>query len=240
MIDLNHGSGFVAPTLTTAINARIDAALAAARAREPKRIYLGASILADPCARRIAYQHRGEPEVLDGRALRVFATGHILEDLLARWLKDAGFDLRTINPETGGQFAFADGPVEGHADGIITSGPALGVDYPLLWEAKGLNDPSWSDLAKHGLKVSKPLYWGQVHVLMAELGLTVCLFTALNKNTSEIYHELVALDLREAQRLIDRAVTIARGWMPPRLEDGWGRYCAFCPFNVTCRNPANV
>jgi hypothetical protein len=239
-IDFNHGSGFVAPTLSTAINSRIDAGLAAVRAKEPKRTYLGASILADPCARRIAYQYRGEPEVVDGRTLRIFATGHVLEDMLAQWLRDAGFDLRTIDPLTGGQFAFADGPVEGHADGIIMGGPALGADYPLLWEAKGLNDRSWSDLMKHGLKISKPVYWGQVHILMAELGLAACLFTALNKNTSEIYHELAALDLAEAQRLIDRAVMIARGWLPPPLEGGRSHYCEYCPFNITCRSSANV
>ena len=67
MIDLNHGSGFVpgrsgpaVASLGEEINSRIDAGLAEVRAAEGKRTYLGASILGDPCARRVAYEYYGE------------------------------------------------------------------------------------------------------------------------------------------------------------------------------------
>jgi hypothetical protein len=240
-IDLNHASRYVpgragpAVSLGEEINSRIDAGLAEARARECRRTYLGASMLADPCARRVAYEYRGVPdEPLDGRALRIFAAGHVLEDLLARWIRNAGFDLITVDPRTGGQFAFADGPIEGHADGVITGGPELGFAYPVLWEVKGLNDRSWSDLVKNGLRPSNPLYYGQVNLYMAYLGLDACLFSALNKNTCEIYHEIAAFDLAEAQRLVDRAVRIARGWLPPRIGLEPARYCDYCKFKTAC------
>jgi hypothetical protein len=185
-VDLNRGSGFVPdclPSLGERINGRIDAALANARAKEPKRDYLGGSILADPCARRVALEYQSAAaERLEGRVLRIFATGHALEDLLAQWLCDAGFELRTIDPLTGEQFAFRDGPIEGHADGVIVAGPDLGFAYPLLWEAKGLNDRAWSDLVKNGLRASRPIYWGQVNLYMAYLGFDRCLFSALNKS----------------------------------------------------------
>jgi hypothetical protein len=237
-VDLNHGSGFVpgraglaGASLGGEINRRIGTALAEARAREPRRTYLGASMLADPCARRVAYEYYGEPaEPFDGRALRIFAAGHVLEDLLAQWLRDAGFELLTINPNTGLQFAFEDGPIEGHADGIIVGGPLPVLPYPLLCECKGLNDRSWNELAKRGLRSSKPIYYGQVNLYMAYLGLDACLFTALNKNSAEIYHELIPFDLPEAQRLVDRAVQIVRGWLPPREPS----YCAYCKFKTPC------
>ena len=104
VVDLNHGSGCIpgcggilkAPspggagqlrgfaTLSERVNACIDSALVEARNAESRRTYIGASMLADPCARRVAYAWRGEPGApLEGRSLRIFATGHALERLLA-------------------------------------------------------------------------------------------------------------------------------------------------------------
>jgi len=242
MIDLNHKSGYVpgragptAPSLSERINARIDAALVQARDAEPRRTYIGASALGDPCARRVAYAWRGEPGApLDGRSLRIFGVGHVLERVLAEWMERAGFDLRTIDPETGEQYAFRDGPIEGHVDGIIVDGPELGLAYPVLWEAKGLNDRSWQDTVKNGVRASKPVYYGQANLYMAYFGLDACLFSALNKNTQEIYHELIPFDAFEAQRLVDRAVGIVRGWLPPRISIAPPRLCAYCQFFSPC------
>src|SRR6516162_3034536 len=157
-VDLNHKSGYVpgrpgndAPSLSERINARIDAALLHAREAEPPRRYIGASVLGDVCQRRVAYRWRGETgEPLDGRSLRIFETGHRLERLLAEWIDSAGFNLITLDPETGEQYAFSDGPIAGHADGILRGGPNVGLEYPVLWEAKGLNDRVWNDIVKRG------------------------------------------------------------------------------------------
>jgi hypothetical protein len=225
----------MAPSLSERVNACIDAALTEARLSEPRRTYIGASMLADPCARRVAYVWRGTTgEPLEGRALRIFETGHTLERLLASWLERAGFDLRTIDPATGRQYAFRDGPIEGHADGIIVGGPDLGFAYPVLWEAKGLNDRSWQDTAKGGVRLSKPVYYGQCCLYMAYLDVQACLFSALNKNDQSIYHELIPFDLATAQQLVDRAVGIVRGWLPPRISLMPTRMCAFCQFNAQC------
>jgi hypothetical protein len=255
VVDLNHGSGCIpgcggilkAPspggagqlrgfaTLSERVNACIDSALVEARNAESRRTYIGASMLADPCARRVAYAWRGEPGApLEGRSLRIFATGHALERLLASWLERAGFDLRTIDPATGEQYAFRDGPIEGHTDGVIIAGPDLGFAYPVLWEAKGLNDRSWQDTVKNGVRVSKPVYYGQCCLYMAYFDIEACLFSALNKNDQSIYHELIPLDLAEAQRLVDRAVGIVRGSLPPRIALAPTRMCAFCQFNAQC------
>jgi hypothetical protein len=242
MIDLNHGSGFVpgrskngTPSLSERINARIDNALLAAREAEPPRHYVGASMLGDVCQRRVAYKWRGETgEPIEGRSLRIFETGHILERLLVRWIQWAGFNLVTLDPETGEQYAFSDGPIAGHADGILHGGPNVGLEYPVLWEAKGLNDRVWNDIVKRGLKAAAPTYYGQANLYMAYLDLGACLFSGLNKNTQEIHHELITFDQAEAQRLVDLAVDIVGGWLPPRMSLAPTRICAYCQFQNLC------
>ena len=154
--------------------------------------------------------------------------------MLAEWIERAGFNLATLNPETGEQYAFSDGPIAGHADGIITGGPDLGFEYPVLWEAKGLNDRSWNQIVKSGLRAASPIYYGQANLYMGYLDLSACLFSALNKNTSELYHELIPINLAEAQRLVDLAVDIVRGWLPPRLGIASTRVCGYCQFQSLC------
>lgn len=61
---------------------------------------------------------------VSAKQARTFDIGHCLEDLIIRWLKIAGFQLKTRN-ENGEQFGFsvADGKFAGRVDGIILSFP---------------------------------------------------------------------------------------------------------------------
>jgi hypothetical protein len=43
---------------------------------------------------------------IDGRMLRIFERGHVMEDCMVAWLRDAGFDLRT-RKANGEQFGFS-------------------------------------------------------------------------------------------------------------------------------------
>lgn len=248
-LDFNHNSGCIPgrvvsaePPITNRINERIDAALIEAEGRQKPRDYLGASILGEECARKLVYQARGEHGApYDGRALRIFAAGHAFEALVIKWLRQAGFDLRDINPRTGRQYEFetAGGRIKGHCDGIIAAGPRIGLRYPLLWECKSLNNKSWNDLAKKALRKSKPLYFAQVQIYLAYFRLDDCIFSAINKDTSELYHELVPFDRAEAQRLSDRAADILRmadaGELPPRIGAEPGCFaCRWCQHQGAC------
>jgi hypothetical protein len=164
-----------------------------------------------------------------------------LEDLIADWIKLAGFDLRTRN-ENGEQFGFstADRKIAGHADGIIFGGPDF-MKYPSLWECKTMNNKSWTDTAKRGVLVSKPLYYAQVQIYMAYLGLeeNPCLFTGLNKDNSEIYHEIIPFDSEAAQRYSDRAVQIIKAsenneLMPCVSSDSSFYKCKMCSYRQEC------
>jgi hypothetical protein len=96
--------------------------------------------------------------------LGTFAIGNCLEDLIADWVRLAGFDLKTRD-ENGEQFGFsvANGKLKGHVDGIIFGGPDF-CRYPCLWECKTLNSKSWADTQKRGVLVSKPIYFSQVQL----------------------------------------------------------------------------
>jgi hypothetical protein len=251
LVDLNHRSGFTygrtaldPEPLGARINSRIDAALVAEREGQRPRDYLGASRIGEPCARRLVYEvtHTSpDPgKEIEGRALRIFAAGHVFEDLAIRWLHRAGLDLRTQGRD-GAQFGFetAGGRIRGHVDGVIVSGPELGVAWPALWEHKALKASSWSDTAKKGVQLSKPVYFGQMQIYMAYMGLGSALFTALNKDTCELYHEHVPFDAAAAQELSDKAACVLRaadaGELLPRIATNADFYlCRFCPFATRC------
>jgi len=251
MLDLNHDSGLVygrpdhaAAPLGARINALLDAALVAERDTQRPRDYLGASRIGEPCARRLVYEYTKTPvdpgKEFEGRTLRIFEAGHVFEDLAIRWLRAAGFDLRT-EKRGGGQFGFetAGGRIRGHVDGVIMAGPELGFTWPALWEHKALKASSWSDTARKGVQVSKPVYFGQMQIYMAYLGLGSALFTALNKDTCELYHEHVPFDPSIAQALSDKAVMVLRaadaGELLPRMAAHADFYlCRFCPYSARC------
>ncbi|CEG09686.1 hypothetical protein BN961_03116 [Afipia felis] len=250
MMDLNQGSGFAYGRENTdlALAARLDtileAALTAERDAAPPRDYLGASRIGEPCLRRLCFEYDGtsvdQDAVFDGRILRVFEAGHRFEDMTIRWLRLAGFDLRS-HKRDGSQFGFAaaDGRFRGHIDGVIVGGPGLGVSYPILFEHKALSSASWQDTVKRGVKASKPIYWAQAQIYMAYFAIEQTLFVALNRDTMRLYPELIAFDPADAQALSDRAVTIIRSVeareLLPRIADDPDHYvCRFCPYRRRC------
>ncbi len=251
MLDFNHR-----PKAHEVVTAHIDAALTAERAAQPSRTYLGASRLGVACDRALQYEFAGAPadpgRGFDGRVLRVFEVGHVQEDLAIRWLRLAGFDLHT-RTRSGGQFGFSvcNGLIQGHVDGIVMGAPAdLGWTFPMLWECKTMNAQNWRDCVKRGVAVAKPVYAAQMAIYQAYMESTVegisqrpALFTAINKDTQELWFELVPFDAALAQRASDRAVKIItateHGELLPRsFSDPAHHECKFCTWQERCWRPA--
>ena len=227
------------------INEILDAKVIEHRKQEKKHDYLGVSSIGDDCLRKVQLQYEGKEAEFSASTLRTFDIGHRLEDLVAEWLKITGFNLKTKN-ENGEQFGFstAEGRIKGHVDGIIHSFPEelekTGLRPQALWECKTLNNKSFQETAKKGLMLTKPIYFAQVQLYMAYLNLEQCLFTALNKDTSELYFELVPFDSEAAQRYSDRAVQIIKASenneaMPCISSDLSFFKCKMCAFRNECR-----
>ena len=210
-----------------------------------RRTYLGASSLGDSCSRKIQYRYMGTP-VDEGRnfsaqTLRIFQFGHEIEFSMAGWLRQAGFDLR-VEDKNGEQFGFsiAEGEIKGHIDGVICSGP-LDTPYPMLWECKSANDRKFKEFQIKGVTIANPVYAAQVALYQAYMKLTdnPCLFTVLNKNTSEIYYEFIPFNKALAQEVSDKAVSILEATkaneMLPRLAQSRDYFaCKYCEFQDSC------
>ena len=247
MLDFNHK-----PKFHEQVTGFIDVALDAERATQTPRDYLGASRLGLACERALQYEYVGAPvdpgREFSGRILRVFEVGHALEDLAIRWLRLAGFELYNRRAN-GGQFGFsvAGGRIKGHVDGIITAAPPeLGLSFPMIFECKTMNDKSWRDTVKHGVSKSKPVYAAQMAVYQAYMEASIpgistnpALFTAINKDSEEIWFEQVAFDGGLAQRMSDRAVRVISasdvGELLPRHATTPTHFeCKFCPWQDRC------
>jgi len=247
MLDYNHQARF-----HEHLGALIDQALDAERSQQTPRQYLGASRLGVSCERALQFEYAGAPvdpgKQFSGRTLRIFEVGHVLEEVAIRWLRLAGFDLYTRR-KNGSQFGFsvAGGRIQGHVDGVIAAGPAeIGLAFPMLWECKTMNDKNWRETVKKGAAVAKPVYAAQMAIYQAYMESSIpgisanpALFTAINKDTQELWFELVPFDGGLAQRMSDRAVRVIQateaGELLPRgFVDPNHFECQYCSWATRC------
>jgi hypothetical protein len=229
-----------------AINDIVAKGLAAKRALQPRRDYLGASAIGAECARQLQFDLAQAPREKEPgpETLRKFDLGHMGEEAARFWFIDAGFDLVTKSPRTKAPYRFTqlDGRFAGTPDGVFIGGPKVdGVGYPCLWETKSTGGKTYREIEKHGLKKARPGYYTQVAVYQAYLQLTEhpAIFTVNNLDTGEQLHLLVPFDAEEAQRATDLAVQVIKatdaGELLPRpFADESDFRCKFCAFAKRC------
>ncbi len=77
-------------------------------------------------------------------------------------------------------------------------------------ECKSANARNWKEIVRRGVAAAKPVYAAQIALYQAYMGLadTPALFTAVNKDTAELHHELVPFDAALAQATSDKAVRV--------------------------------
>ncbi len=224
-----------APSASTRL---IDAALAAERAATPPRTYLGGSRLGHACERALQFEFAGAAKddgaEFGGQTLRIFAIGHALEDLAIRWLRARRASISIPARATVRMASSSASPSLAVASAAMSTGSslrppaALGLRAPALWECKTMNAKNWRERQAKGVVVAKPVYAAQIALYQAYMEAQVpgisdnpALFTAINKDTAELHHELVPFDAGLAQRMSDRAVRILQamdvGDLLPRI-----------------------
>lgn len=166
------------------------------------RTYLGASLLGEPCARRVWADWRGDWQP-DGRLRRLFATGDITEARVVAELRSIGLDYR---PDTRG-FVALDGRVRGHTDGFIDHGHRRAVV-----EIKSCNKKRFRELErlKYDLPAWDERYAGQVHLYLTAHDLTTALYVVSCKDDERIAAWLIERDDEIAGAAIARAHEVLR------------------------------
>jgi hypothetical protein len=109
-----------------------------------------------------------------------------------------------------------------------------------------MNAMNLRDMVKNGVAISKPVYAAQITLYQAYMDAAVpglasnpALFTAINKDTAELHHELVPFNAELAQRMSDRAVRILSatdaGELLPRIARDRDHFeCRMCAYANRC------
>lgn len=174
--------------------------------------------------------------------LRTFRIGHALEDLLCEWLgREVHMREAKLLNRWGGTL--------GLIDGMFKDG-----DEFFLLENKTANDKRWKEMARKGIP---PEYLAQVQLYMHSSDqlsskgnkLTKCMFVVFNKNTSEIFTEIVEYNpvfaLAQYERIHDVMDSEAVPYANVEAHCNWCDYRTFCNGDgevptVSCRTCANV
>lgn len=222
------------------------------------RSHLGASVLGDECARKVWYGFRWVTKSkFEGRLLRLFNRGHLEEGRIIAALLLIGAQVWQQDAN-GNQYRIA--WAEGHAGGS-GDGMALGIpDAPLLTfllEFKTHGEKSFVELAGKlpewrayvrgegaftgkGVKACKPEHYTQMQLYMRKMGLTVALYVAVNKNTDDLYMEIITLNPEYADQYLDRGELLV--WSekaPKKLNSSPGFFlCRFCDHRPVCHMSA--
>jgi hypothetical protein len=141
---------------------------------------------------------------------------------------------------------------------VVIGIPDLPVGMPALGEFKTHNEKSFAKLAgtewrKHldyhlglsktqvqfdgdGVKEAKFEHYVQMQLYMFKMGLAVCLYVAVNKNTDDIYCELISLDSKFAEQFLARGETLVDSLdAPTKLSKSPGFWkCKFCDHLPVC------
>jgi hypothetical protein len=198
------------------------------------RGYLGLSQAGHECKRFLWYTHKGyQVTPIDGRVLRLFQLGNVLEDQVVYDLRACGFNIYHQQREV--VFSQDGVSLRGHIDGII-EGLIEAPSTPHLFECKSASRKKFEELVKLGSyrKWNEVYYW-QVQLYMLGLKLTRAAVFAYCKDDSRMYFERIKLDreatidkinaifeaigsLTEPERVCPRADYFKAKWCPYYAE----------------------
>lgn len=205
------------------------------------RSHLGISLIGQECSRAIFYGWRWATKPhFNGKTLRLFNRGHLEEGRFVALLLTAGMQV-IQQDENGSQYrvSYLNGHFGSAIDGIVIGCPDMPQpSTPILTEMKTHNNDSFKKLVVNGVMESKWEHYVQMQEYMLYYGLPAALYIAVNKNTDEIWAELVPFDKETAERYKDRGFVIALAECPPpKLNESKSYYkCKWCDHKAVCHN----
>jgi hypothetical protein len=222
---------------------------------EAHRSHLGASIVGRDCAREIWLSFRWAwPNNPEPRMLRLYNRGHLEEGRFIALLLMLGCEVWQVD-ENGKQFriSWAGGHAGGSGDGVARGMPDLPPVTAALTEFKTHGEKSFIKLAGkldewrayragkgqftgEGVRLSKFEHFVQMQTYMRQMGLAAAMYFAVNKNTDDIYAEVVHLDSEFADQFLNRGEQLVSLPAPPkRISESPGFWkCRFCDKHPVC------
>lgn len=201
------------------------------------RSHLGASLIGRECSREIWFGWRwAESKKASAKMIRLWNRGHLEEGRMLAMLELIGCEV-WHQTEDGKQFRIHDyrGHAGGGIDAVVRGIPEM-PDVPVLGEFKTHNLKSFLELEDKGVRAAKFEHFVQMNVYMRKLNLSHSLYVAVNKNTDDLYAEIVERDDAVADRYIDRFKEIIEAeTIPRRISESPAFWkCKFCDFSSVC------
>lgn len=227
---------------------------------DPFRTHLGASLIGRECARDLWYTFHWAthpdaiPQYHDGtchgppynecpgcvertgKMQRLFNRGHLEEARFVSLLQMIGCRVWQ-HDSAGKQFrvSYHDGHFGGSLDSVIEGCPDEPT-LPILGEYKTHKADSFKKLLKEGVRSSKLTHFIQMQIYMSGYQLQKGLYLAVNKDTDELYGEIVLFDREQFEKHFHRADQLIKIAYPPKKVNespGW-LTCKFCDHRINC------
>jgi len=213
------------------------------------RSHMGISTSGRECARELWYSWRwATPTKIAGKLLRLFNRGHLEEARFAAGLMSAGVQLwRMEAPGKQFRVSYFGGHYGSAIDGVGLGFPEM-PDETMLAEFKTHNAKSFKKLVGErdsdgnvvttglGVKEAKLEHYVQMVQYMQYYKLDYGMYGAVNKDTDELYFEIVPRDdkLADAYRERSRRIMFAKE-APPKLSTNASFWrCKYCDQKGVC------
>lgn len=205
---------------------------------DPLRSHLGASLIGQECPRALSYSFKwcGIPK-FNAKTLRLFNRGHLEEARFISLLQITGMKV-WYETEQGGQYRLSDfgGHFGSALDAIVRDCPDIPARAPAYGEFKTHKSSSFKKLEKEGVKSSKFQHFIQMQMCMKAYDLPYGLYMAVNKDTDELYAEIIEMDNMQADRYRERASNIifTDKLLPKISNDPTWYECGWCDSKGLC------
>jgi hypothetical protein len=209
------------------------------------RSHLGWSVIGHQCLRYIWYHFRWfKQEQHSARMLEIFNTGHAEEARIRALMVACGAKFLDNVDVDGQQITISDlmGHFGGSTDGVFIW-PAMGIFEPTMLECKTSKDGSeFNNLEPKSMAVVKERHYIQVCGYASSLGIKNILYACRNKNTSELYLEILQTDETVAAENRNKAWHIITTKSVPskisKKRNFW--VCNMCQMQAICHDRAQV